>query len=254
MKNLSYLSFALFMLLFVATGCEKVQQTLISSEYKLVATKTTLRIGDLDTITVVGAENKTIKWSFTDSYLDSVISQKDNKLIIKWDRQGTFKVSASINGGTPITIPITVTFYYPTYTTLSITDENVVLTPHYYKSPTSDSTYFTLSAQFTKAFPCGNSIIDVTSSQANNNFIINFADIRQPNGKDCAIPNTPIIFKLFYFYNKPSAPYQFGTTYPLSIIVGSKTYTGVITLNLKYMDIVWNYDTGVTMSSKHVTL
>ncbi|MDB5003303.1 MAG: hypothetical protein JWQ34_1528 [Mucilaginibacter sp.] len=254
MKNLTYVSFALFLIVLVAAGCEKTQLNTITSDYKLTASKTTLRIGDFDTLTIAGAENQTVKWTGHNNITDSIIQQQGNKLIIKWYTRGTYQISASINGGAPITIPITVTFYYPTYTTLPITNENVIVTPHYYKSPTSDSTYFTLSAQFTKVFPCGNSFIEASSSQTNNNFIINFTDIKQPNGIDCSIVNTPIIYKLFYFYNKPAMPYHFGTTYPLTIITGSKTYTGVITLNPTYMDIVWNYDTGVTMSSKHITL
>jgi hypothetical protein len=255
MKNLAYLLFSFLLSVTILEGCEKTGVNTEITVPKLIATKTTLRVTDYDTLVVVGAEKQPVKWTISDNINDSIVKQEGNILIVKWYTAGKANVSASVNGGTPLTLAITITWYSPNYTTLSVNDQNIVITPHYYKSRTSDSTYFTLLAQFSKPFACNGSFVESSQSVANNNFVINLLDIKQPIGKDCTIPKEPLIpGALFYFYNNRATPFSFGTTYPLTINAGNKTYTGVVTLSPTYMDIVWNYDTEVTMSSKHITL
>jgi hypothetical protein len=253
MKNLTHLLFsslALFFAMIIIQGCEKTGLTAVNP--KLVASKTTLRITDIDTLVVLGAGNDSVTWDVQPASAQ-IIQQKGNKISLTFLEFKTYTVTARINGGVPLSINITNTFFNTVYTTLPITNENITITPTYFKSPTSDSTYFKLSAQTGKTYACGSSVLNATKTQSNNDFVINFKNIEQPDAANCYSPNSRLILD-FYFNQNPATPYSFGTTYPLTITVGSTIYTGVITLNPTYMDIVWNYTSGVIMSSKHITL
>jgi len=267
MKILGCMSFALFLLMVLIEGCQKAQLVSVVAG-QLVASKTTVKFNEPDTLILIGAENDSVKWSITPSGSNATY-KNTNKAVVVFLKAGIYTVSATAPGQAPLTKTITVlneNFYppapadptppadpFPLFTHVPITNDNIVITPHYYKMPTSDSTYFILTAQTGKTYPCGNSSLNISQSQTNNNYIVNIVDIIQPGNANCALPNTQLKGSI-YFIPIVASPIVLGTTYPLTVTVGSTTYTGVITFNKTYMDIVWNYTYGVIMSSTHVTL
>ncbi|MCC8426458.1 hypothetical protein [Mucilaginibacter sp. UR6-11] len=262
MKNLAYVSFALFMLIALIEGCQKTQGV---KPGEIVASKTTVKYNEPDTLVLLGADNDSVKWGVTPSGF-SQIHAVGNKAVIQFLKAGTYTVSAASNDGAPATRAITVLDVNynppvtdnpappadPAFTHIPVTGD-IVITPTYFKMPHGDSTYFVLTAQTSNPYPCGNSSLNTNQSQTNNNYILNIPDIIQPNAGQCALPNTPLK-RIVAFYPLVASPITLGTTYPLTIKVGSTTYTGVITFNSTYMDIVWNYTSGVTMSATHITL
>jgi hypothetical protein len=255
MKNLAYLLFALFLFITVFVACDK-QALAPQYQGKLVASSTSLNPGEPDSLIVVGADNDVVTWDISPKTY-TIIKKENNKIILSFQAFGAYTITATVNGK-PLTALVGC-WDNGTYTQLSLADVNVVITPHYYKSTTntsSDSTYFTLSAQIQKIFTCGNEGINIKTDRTNNNFTIDFSDINLPDAQHCWPPNSTAYPQFILRYDQdadPSKRYLLNVSYPLIIKAGGKTYTGTILLTNTAMDVTWDYTSGVTFSSKHVT-
>jgi hypothetical protein len=256
MKNLTYLFFALLLFIMAFVACDK-QALAPQYQGKLVASSTSVNPGEPDSLIVVGADNETVTWDITPKDY-TIVKQQNNKIILTFPKFGAYTIKAIVNGGTPLTILVGC-WDNGTYTHLSFDDINVVMTPHYYKSKTStssDSTYFTLTAQVQTILGCANSGIQLKQDRTNNNFMIQFLEITQPDSQHCLPPTSTAYPQLTIPYDQDADPakrYLLNVSYPLTIKKGSTTYTGTILLTKTAMDVTWDYTSGVTFSSKHVT-
>jgi hypothetical protein len=256
MKSVAYVSFILFLLITLFEACDK-QALAPQYQGKLVATSTSVNPNEPDSLIIVGAENESAIWDISPKDY-TVIKKDNNKIILSFQKFGGYTITATVNGK-PLTILVGC-WDNGTYTHLSLADVNVVVTPHYYKSKTntsSDSTYFTLSAQVQTALACANDGINFTTDRTNNNFKINFIDITQPDGQHCLPPTSTAYPEFTFPYDQDANPakrYLLNVSYPLTIKKGGTTYTGSFILSQTAMDITWDYTSGVTFSSKHIAL
>src|SRR6202000_1423631 len=107
MKKLTYLILVLAAGLFIVSACNKYGD-LAGLKGKIIATKTTLEIGEPDSLLLVGAKaTDSIHWSVLPSGFDSLVI-RHNKAKIIFTRSGTYTVTATDNG-TPATVSIRVT-------------------------------------------------------------------------------------------------------------------------------------------------
>lgn len=272
MKKLIYLSAAFLLSLAIVAGCKKGH---IEHPLQLVASQTTVKYNQYDTLTLIGATvHDSVTFSVSpsnpgdsDTYY-SYFRMANNKRGFTFFKPGTYTVSASSNGGPPASVVITVLnedFNPPPtntpppppppsepYTHIPLVGD-LVITPTYYKLYNSDSTAFILSIKSADNYSCANSVMDYTLSQTSNNFVINIHDVLQPPSSQCVTPGRQLLSRI-QFFPQPAYPITLGASYPLTITVGSTTYTGSIVFAQTYMDITWNYTSGVTFTSKHITL
>lgn len=264
MKNLIYLSSALLLALTLVIGCKK---GLDEQPLQLIAKKTTIKLVETDSLILLGADRDSVKWTVTPSE-NCLMFHDSNKATVLFYQPGTYVVSAKAPGHAPLTKTITVLneSYYPPVTdtiptphpphdttTVIPVSGDLIITPKLWKLPNTDSLDILLTINTVNTYACGNSWFNFTQSQTNNNFAINIPNISQPGSFGCAKPNKPLSTTI-EFFPQVNSPVVVGNTYPLTITVGSKTYTGSIVYAKTYIDITWNYTSGVTFSSKHITL
>lgn len=255
MKNLAYLLFALFLLITAFVACDK---QVLAPQYqgKLVASSTSVNPNETDSLIVVGADNDAVSWSVTPSTY-TIVKKENNKIILTFQEFGAYTITATVNG--KVLTALVGCWDNGTYTHLSFDEVNIVMTPRYYRSKTStspDSTYFTLTAQIQTTPGCANSGINLKQDRTNNNFMIQFVDITQPDSQHCLPPTSTAYPQLTIPYHQdpdPAKRYLLNVSYPLTIKKGSTTFTGSVIFSNTAMDITWNYTSGVTFSSKHVT-
>jgi hypothetical protein len=255
MKKLTYLSLALFLFILAFAACDK-QALAPQYQGKLVASSTSVNPNEADSLIVVGADNDDVTWDISPKTY-TIVKKENNKIILTFQAFGAYTITATVNGK-PLTALVGC-WDNGTYTHLSFNDINVVMTPRYYKSKTSsspDSIYFSLTAQVQTILGCANSGIQLKQDRANNNFMIQFTEITQPDSQHCLPPTSTTYPEITIPYDQDSNPskrYVTNVSYPLTIKKGSTTYTGSIIFTNTAMDITWNYTSGVTFSSKHVT-
>lgn len=259
MKNLTYGIVAILLSLFVIQACTKTGVATVNGQ--ITASKTSITVGYLDSLAVVGTTTTdSVRWSVSPTGFNSIINQGPHALI-RFNKAGTYIVSAVVNGGTPVTITITATAapVSPTDTTthhityLPLTGDQITLYTHLQKGPVVDSVYLWFSGMTTNNYPCGNSTLVYNNSLSSANaFSINFVNILQP-ATCTAIPTTiptrtPIIFN-----QNTASPYMVNGTYPLTITLNSTTYTGSITVTTTTVTFNWTYTAGVLITPKTIT-
>lgn len=264
MKNLIYLSAAILLSTALIIGCKKEigQQPL-----QLIAQKTTLKLAENDTLILLGAAKDSVKWTVTPSD-NCLMFHNSNKASVLFYKAGTYVVSATDPGHAPLTKTITVLneSYYPPVTdnpppppaqhdttTIIPVAGDLSITPTLWKLPNTDSLDVIFTINSVNTYPCGNSSFNLQQSQFNNNFAIDIPNVLQPGPSACAKPNQPIMARV-EFFPQVNSPVVVGTSYPLTIKVAGTTYTGSMAYGHGYVDITWNYTSGVTFTSKHVTL
>jgi hypothetical protein len=263
MKNLVYSLTVLLLSITLVAGCQKGHV----QPLQLIASKTTIKMVETDSLVLIGAEGDSVKWTVTPSDY-SLMFHNSNKATVLFYKAGTYTVSATAPRYAPLTKTITVLneMFYPPVTdnpqppppaevqpTAIPVSGDIVITPKVWRLPNTDSLDLILSIKTANTYPCGNSWLNLNQSQTNNNFVINILNVMQPDSSSCVRPNTQISGSLEFFPQK-NAPVVAGTSYPLTIKVGSTTYTGSIVYAKDYVDITWNYTSGVIMASKHVAL
>jgi hypothetical protein len=264
MKNLIYLLTVFLLSIVLVVGCKKGQ---VEQPLQLITSKTTIKLVETDSLVLLGTEGDSVKWTVTPSDY-SLMFYNSNKATVLFYKAGTYIVSATIPGHPPLTKTITVlneNFYPPvtnnpqppppaeaTPTSIPVSGD-LIISPKVWRLPNTDSLDLLLYIKTANTYPCGNSWLNLNQSQINNNFVINIPNVMQPASSSCARPNTQISGELEFFPQK-NAPVVVGTSYPLTIKVGSTTYTGSIVYAKDYVDITWNYTSGVIMASKHITL
>ncbi|GAA4092721.1 hypothetical protein [Mucilaginibacter panaciglaebae] len=262
MKNFIYLSLAFLLSIALIAGCKKDHSENVLS---LIAKKTTIKYNELDTLILLGAENDSIKWDVNPLEGLSSLYKFGNKVVVVFTKAGTYAVTATDAGHTPLSKTITVLdqdFNPPppppqhqsgdTTINIPITGD-LVITPTYFKVPNADSTGFKLMVQTSNTYPCGNSYLNIRSFKINDSYVVNAINIVQPPATLCTMPDTQLKGTM-NFNSMANSSIVPDNSYPLTITVGSTTYTGSITFNQTYMDITWNYTSGVIFSSKHITL
>ncbi|HWZ36326.1 MAG TPA: hypothetical protein VNW51_09215 [Mucilaginibacter sp.] len=262
MKKLLYLSSAFLLALALAVGCKKGQ---MDKPLQLIAAKTTIKLVETDSLVLLGAEGDSVKWTVTPSGL---MFHNSNKATVLFYQAGTYVVTATDPGHAPLSKTITVLNenYYPTTPNnpppppvshdtskfIPVTGD-LVITPKVFREPNTDSLDLILNIKSSNTYPCGNSSFYLTQSQTNNNFVIDIPNILQPSNYSCTRPNTQIQ-RSIAFYPQVNSPVVVGTSYPLTITIGSTKYTGSIVFAKDYADITWPYTSGVTFTSTHATL
>ncbi|MGF7082655.1 hypothetical protein [Mucilaginibacter sp. UYCu711] len=255
MKNLTYLLFALFLFIVAFEACDK-QALAPQYQGKLVASSTSVNPNEADSLIVVGADNETVTWDVSPKTY-TIVKKENNKIILTFQEYGAYTITATVNGK-PLTIYVGC-WANGTTTHVSLTDVNIVITPHYYRSksnPSMDSTYFSLTAEIQKVLACNSGGVNLQTDRTNNNFLIIFGDITQPDGQFCLPPTSTAYQQVTIPYDQdadPSKRYLLNVSYPLIIKKGGTTYTGSVIFTNTAMDITWNYTSGVTFTSKHVT-
>ncbi|MDB5009955.1 MAG: hypothetical protein JWQ06_744 [Mucilaginibacter sp.] len=265
MKNLAYSVLALCFALLIIQGCSK--GVLSSLNGKLVASKSTLAANAVDSVLYVGASaSDSIKWSVTPAGFNTLGLNK-NLAIITFNKAGTYTVQATVNGGAPATTTITVTPATPITNPVppvpadsvitqsglvSLAGDQITLLPNYYKSKLGDTTYIYFTAETTKIYACGNSVINFTKSlDANNNFSLNFISVQQPAGSACQKAAGAIATGIIPFMQNSQNPYMTPGVYPLTVTLNSITYTGSIVITTTDITFNWNYTSGVMIAPKH---
>ena len=251
MKTLIYSFLSVLLAVVIITGCNK-SGLLDGQTGKVVATKTTVKINEPDSLILVGAQSTdSVRWSVAPSGSDSLITKKNTALVF-FKKAGVYTVGATDNGGTPATVSITVTdsVYHSVtqYTYTPLTGDQITLVPHYYKSSTSDTSYLLFVAQ-TKNFYCGSSVLQTSYSLVSNVYTIGFLQVIQPS--PCAIGQLPIS-SVINFTTSPAGPVPDGT-FPLSVTLNGTTYTGSITVTDTNITYNWTYTSGVLISPQQIT-
>jgi hypothetical protein len=263
MKNLTYCIVAFLLTLGIASmmqGCTKAALDALPGT--LLVSHTTIKVNQPDSMLLKGAPaTDSIRWSVIPSEHSSLIT-KSNAGLIWFSKPGTYIVSVSDNGATPVTASITVTAaesptptvtgdtsqHTPiTWSVIPLTGDQITLVPYFHNSATADSSYLTFVAQ-TKNYYCGTSTLHISSSLVNNNYSIGFLDVAQPS--PCAIGNSPIAGVINFTHGATQLPTG---TFPLSVTLNGTTYTGSIISTLTTISFSWNYTTGVLISPKQIS-
>jgi len=134
------------------------------------------------------------------------------------------------------------------YSTVPLTGDQITLVPHFYKSPTADSSYLYFVAQ-TKNFYCGISLLHTSYSLTIGNYSIGFLDVVQPS--PCVIGDGPIAATISFTTN-PAGPMPVGT-FPLSVTLNGTTYTGSITATATTISFNWTYTSGVLITPQQIS-
>lgn len=256
MKTLTYTAI-FFGLLFTFNACTKTGLTV----EHLDATKATVKIGQPDSLELVGASaTDSIQWGVTPSGSNTIIFSH-NHAVVNFNKAGNYTVMASVKGATSYTYLITVTneVYNPNppasggATHISIAGDQIILTSHYSKSTKSDSAYVYFTAQTTNTYLCGNSYLNYSHSfDGSGHFGINFVDMYQPASKDCQTGNTTITSPAIPFLQSVQNTYLAIGTYPLAVGLNGVTYTGSVAVTATDITFTWNYTSGVTITPKHI--
>jgi hypothetical protein len=250
MKNLAIMSFALFLLIVLFEACEKKDLSPFSGQ--IVASLRDVGKNFPDTLLIIGAENEQVEWNVTpDTY--NIIKKEGNKLIVSFTNWGVYTISATVNGGKPLTQTVSCSNISEYYTKINIDNETLALVPRLFKLPTTDSTFFDFKIQSNVTSACVNSGFKTSQTQNNNHYIFYIESLLQPT-QDCIIGGGKVGGNSQPFYPQVNSPIVLGTSYPLTINVGSKVYTGSVVFGKTTMDITWEHTKGIIMSSKHVTL
>ncbi|MFD2874271.1 hypothetical protein ACFS5N_17445 [Mucilaginibacter ximonensis] len=275
MKNLIYLSAAILLSTALIIGCKKEigQQPL-----QLIASQHTVKLNQFDTLYLLGTtSHDSVRFSVSpsnpggsDTYY-SYFHMSNNKMIYAFFKPGTYTISATSNGGASVSTTVTVLNqqYTPPptntnpppppppaqhdTTTIIPVAGDLSITAKLWKLPNTDSLDVIFTINSVNTYPCGNSSFNLQQSQFNNNFAIDIPNVLQPGASACAKPNQPIMARI-EFFPQVNSPVVVGTVYPLTIKVGGTTYTGSMVYGHNYVDITWNYTSGVTFTSTHITL
>jgi len=267
MKNSIYALFASLMILFIIQGCNKSSDlaalsgtsaaskaaALSATAGQLIASKATVKIGEPDTLLLVGAANDSIKWSVTPSTgYRAFITEKNTARVI-FSKSGSYTVSASANGGTPATKTLTVTdsvynVVPVTYGYVPLTGDQITLTPAVYTDKAADTSYVYFKATTQNSY-CSSSVLSVAYSLDGSTFNLNFLNVIQPS--PCSVSNAPISKTVAFTSNSPAA-FANGT-YPLNVILNGVTYTGSFTATATTITFNWNYTAGVVLSTKQIS-
>ncbi|HEY4326605.1 MAG TPA: hypothetical protein VGN20_21650 [Mucilaginibacter sp.] len=134
------------------------------------------------------------------------------------------------------------------YATTPLTGDEITLVPHFYKSPTADSSYLYFEAH-TKNSYCGTSLLHASYQLVNNNYIINFLDVIQPT--PCVIGQNPVATELS-FTQSPAGNVPLGT-FPLNVTLNGTTYTGSIIVSSTSVSFSWAYTSGVLIAPQQIS-
>jgi hypothetical protein len=255
MKNVTYGLFALVLSLFIIQGCQK--SDLIGQNGQLTATKLTLKLNETDTLTLVGASADSIQWSVTPAGSGTLLKFK-NYAIVKFNKAGTYTINATVSGGATSTISLTVTndAYVPNpiYTVYPFNNEQISLTPVYYKSKKGDTSYMYFRATTAKTYPCNNSILLFTKSVdvASKNLGLNFIGEKRPDVGNCGITGSTLTSSSIYYFYEGTALSFIPGTYTFTVTLSDTTYTGSIVISATDININWDYTSGVIITNKHI--
>ncbi|MES2807738.1 MAG: hypothetical protein V4619_03890 [Bacteroidota bacterium] len=261
MKNLSYSLFALLFVIMSLGACEKQAYAPIEKiktnetpfEGKLVATSLSVNPNEPDTLTLEGAENENISWLVIPE-THNIIKKEGNKLIVSFQKFGGYFVTATVNGKSFTSNPGC--WDNGTYIKRSYDDINITMTPKYYRSKTgtADSISFAFSAELEMSKVCTNEGFNQLTDRTSNDIKMHFWYITQPVSH--CIPSTsndhPVVYFVYPLSADPAKRYKLNIDYPITIKKGATTYTGSVRFSENFMDITWNYTSGLTFSSKHV--
>ena len=130
------------------------------------------------------------------------------------------------------------------YVTVPLTGDQITLVPHFYKSPTADSSFLYLMAQPKNSY-CYNSTLQVSHNLDNNgNYSIGFLDVVEPS--PCVGGDSPIFAEIDFTQN-PAGNLPVGT-FPLTITLNGAIYTGSIISSSTSITFNWNYTSGVIIA------
>ncbi|MDB4905033.1 MAG: hypothetical protein JWQ63_4314 [Mucilaginibacter sp.] len=133
------------------------------------------------------------------------------------------------------------------YTTTPLTGDQITLVPHFYKSPTADSSYVYFIAQ-TKNYYCGISLLHTSYNFANGNYTIGFLDVVQPS--PCVIGDGPIAATINLTQN--GGPMPVGT-FPITVTLNGTTYAGSMVSSSTSITFNWNYTSGVLIAPQQIS-
>jgi hypothetical protein len=253
MKNLTYTMFALLLSVFVIGGCNKVGNP-VAVNGQLVASKTNVKIHELDSLVLVGANvTDSISWSVVPAGFNTLI-KNHNKALVSFSKAGSYTVTASRTGKAPASAVINVadSVYNPSDSShvIPLKGDKITLLSGLYKSKLGDTSYIYFVAQSTK-FYCPSSIINFTNSlDASNNFSLNLINVKQSG--TCAGPMTTIASQVIAFKQSKQNPYMVNGSYPLKVTLNDTTYTGNIVVSAASVNFNWNYTKGVLITPKQI--
>lgn len=243
--------FIILLLAFLGiSACNKFGD-LTGKQGQVVATLYNVKINQPDSLLLVGAKTTDhVLWSVLPSGYDSLVT-KNNVALFFFKKAGSYTVNA-VDGLTNASTSINVSdsVYYPVtqHATVPLTGDQITLTPYFFKSQTSDSTYLSFSVQ-TKNSYCNTSSIKFADSVVNNSYDISLLGITVP--VPCIIGATQIGTVINFTQNEPnSLP---NGTFPLNVTLNGTTYTGSITASSTTITFNWTYTSGVLISPTQIS-
>ena len=250
MKNLIYGLFALLLVVFAISACNKLNDPSVKAG-QLVASKYQLKINEPDSLLLVGADTThTISWSVTPAGFDSLVTLR-NKGLIKFTKAGSYVVKTIDNGKSATTASITVSdsVYQPAGRYVAaLTGDQITLVPHYYHNAAADSSYLYFVAETSKSY-CATGSFYLSWGPHNGGYNINLMGIVQ--NSPCTGSQAPINGIIYLTQNDP-AILPNGTT-PLSVVLNGTTYTGSMVVTATAISFNWDYNAGVLISPKQVS-
>ena len=135
------------------------------------------------------------------------------------------------------------------YVIVPLTGDQITLIPHFYKSPTADSSYIYIVAQPKNGY-CYTSVLQFSQSLDNSgNYSIRFLDVVEP--LPCVGGNTPL-FADINFPQTPGGKLPNGT-FPLTVTLNGTTYTGSIVVTATAITFNWSYTSGVLIAPQQIS-
>jgi hypothetical protein len=256
MKTLTYV-FVFFTLLFTINACKKVSVNTI----ELVAISHDIKIGQPDSLELTGtATTDSVKWAVSPTAGLNSIHYKGNHAVVTFNQTGTYTITATLNNTTPYTTSINVTqapappvdttrttsVHYP------LTGDQITLTPHYSKSPNSDSAYVYFTAQTTKFYYCLNSYL-IYNVSLTGGYTLNMVDMIKPSTASCQVGSTRLTTGNIPFSQGMQNNYLPVGTFPLKVTLNGVTYTGSVTVTGTDINFNWSYTSGVMITPTHIS-
>jgi hypothetical protein len=207
-----------------------------------------------------GVSANDIHWSVTSTSSAQVtptsfahLTPANGQAMVLFAQAGAYKVTASYtdSSGNPndsSSAPVTVidSPYTPAppvnYDTSSLAGDQITLTPML------DSVMLTFYAQTTKSYSCFSNLVNLL--YWGSGIEINFYEVISADSSSCNGVQNPASAMIFPGSIQGWTP---GVTYPLTINVGTTTYTGSFTVTANSVSFTWPYTSGVIISPTQVS-
>ncbi|SDD32283.1 hypothetical protein SAMN05216464_101407 [Mucilaginibacter pineti] len=256
MKNFTYTILAMVLAFFLIQSCNKMNDP--ANNGKIVATKTLVKIYELDSLSLVGTTTQdSVQWSVSPSGFNG-LSHQGGRARVLFTKAGSYTVTASKIGGIPASIVIKVSAdsvsnpTHPIDTPVipidsvkitQLTGDQITLHPSIYQK--TDSVGVQFNAITTNLY-CSRGTLQYNATVSpSKSFVFDFLNVRGPiictGTSDIPMVISPLPLWKIYMGNG---------TYPLKATLNGTTYTGSIIVSATTVTFDWNYTSGIVIAPK----